>query len=61
MTFQPKPTRKKEEAAYKTIYLKKALIDQLEEIAREYKTSFNNVVVSMIEECLEKNEEKDAE
>lgn len=32
--------------------MKKELSKQIERIAAEYKTSFNNVVVSMIEACL---------
>ena len=50
MPFVPKKTKKKVEAGYKTIYLRQNVI---EEIARENDTSFNNVVVSMIERCLE--------
>lgn len=58
MPFVPKKTRKKVEAGYKTIYLRQAIIDELERIADANDTSFNNVVVSMIERCLEegKNE-----
>ena len=52
MAFVPKETKKKVDAAYKTIYLKKAVIDEIDKIARENDTSFNNVVVSMIEHCL---------
>ena len=43
-------------AGYKTIYLRQTLIDALENIAQENDTSFNNVVVSMIERCLEVEE-----
>lgn len=56
MPFVPKKTRKKVEAGYKTIYLRQSLIDELEKIAQENNTSFNNVVVSMIEQCLEEQE-----
>lgn len=52
MPFVPKPTKKKVEAGYKTIYLRQDLIDKIDQIARENETSFNNVVVSMIESCL---------
>ena len=52
MSFVPKQTRKKVEAGYKTIYLRQSLIDQIERIANENETSFNNVVVSIIELCL---------
>ena len=44
------------EAWYKSIYLRLTLIDALENIAKENDTSFNNVVVSMIERCLEVEE-----
>ena len=53
--FVPKETKKKVEAGYKTIYLRKSLIDEIERIAKENSTSFNNVVVSMIERCLEED------
>ena len=55
MPFVPKETKKKVEAGYKTIYLRKSLIDEIERIAKENSTSFNNVVVSMIERCLEED------
>lgn len=57
MPFVPKKTRKKVEAGYKTIYLRQNLIDELEKIAAENDTSFNNVVVSMIERCLDEEGE----
>lgn len=53
MAFVPKKTRQKVEAGYKTIYLRQTLIDAIDQIAQENSTSFNNVVVSMIEQCLE--------
>lgn len=61
MPFNPKKTRNKVEAGYKSLYLRQTLIDEIEKIARENDTSFNNVVVSMIEQCLEdiRNEEKE--
>ena len=58
MPFVPKKTTQKVEAGYKTIYLRQSVIDELERIARENTTSFNNVVVSMIEHCLKENEDK---
>nr|WP_325294678.1 hypothetical protein [uncultured Oscillibacter sp.] len=39
----------KEESIYKTLYIKRPLAERVEKIAAENKTSFNNVVVSMIE------------
>ena len=53
MTFKIKPTKEKQPSVYKTIYLKKELVDKIDEIAASHQTSFNNVVVSMIESCLQ--------
>ena len=53
MPFVPKETKKKVSAGYKTIYLRQSVIDAVDKIAKENNTSFNNVVVSMIERCLE--------
>lgn len=55
MPFAPKNTKEKVKAGYKTIYLRQSVIDALEEMARENSTSFNNIVVSMIDYV---NEEK---
>lgn len=55
MPFVPKKTRKKVEAGYKTIYLRQSIINKVNKIAEENNTSFNNVVVSMIEQCLEES------
>lgn len=56
MSFVPRKTKEKVPSSYKTLYLSQNLIDRITEIAKEYDTSFNNVVVSMIEKCL--NEEQ---
>ena len=56
MPFVPKETKKKVSAGYKTIYLRQSVIDAVDKIAKENNTSFNNVVVSMIERCLEDQE-----
>ena len=55
MAFKPKPTKAKVAAVYKSIYIREELVKQIEKIARENNTSFNNVVISMIEACLKKN------
>ena len=53
MKFKIKRTRDKEACTYKTtLYIKKEVSEQIEKIATEYNTSFNNVVISMIEACL---------
>ncbi len=58
MAFIPKATRKKVEAANKSIYLRQSLIQAIEQIAIDNNTSFNNVVVSMIERCLEEGQDE---
>lgn len=58
MPFGPDNIQRKGEAAYKTIYLRQRLIDQIEKIAAENETSFNSIVVSMIEQCLKDYSEK---
>ena len=57
MSFVPKETKHKVQAGYKTIYLRQSLIDEIDRIAKEHQTSFNNVIVSMIEQCLEEEKE----
>ena len=57
MPFVPRKTQKKVEAGYKTIYLPQSMIEKVEKIAKDNSTSFNNVVVSMIEHCLKEDEE----
>lgn len=52
MKFVPKKTKDKNPSTYKTLYLKESLVKDIEKIAKENDTSFNNVVVSMIETCL---------
>ena len=54
MKFELKQVSGRADAVYKTIYIKRSLADSVEQIAKEHDTSFNNVVVSMIESCLKK-------
>lgn len=54
MSFVPKKTKEKIPSTYKSIYIKEDLVKKIEKIAKENNTSFNNVVISMIEECLKK-------
>ena len=58
MKFTPKNTKKKENSVYKSLYLKEDLVKKVEEIAKVNNTSFNNVIVSMIEFCLLDNDDK---
>lgn len=46
-----KPT-KKNETVYKSLYLKEDLEKELNKIAKEHNTSFNNVVISLLEFAL---------
>ena len=55
MNFVPKKTKKKITSVYKTLYIKEELVKKVEKIAEDNDTSFNNVVISMIETCLEDN------
>ena len=52
MKFVPKKTKEKDPSSYKALYIKDSLIKEIEQIAKENDTSFNNVVISMIETCL---------
>ena len=58
MPFSIKKTRQKEESVNKSLYLKRALAERIEKIAAENNTSFNNIVVSMIESCLKDLDEQ---
>lgn len=53
MNFEIKKTRQKEERIYKTIYIKEDLWKTIDAIAAENHTSFNNVVVSILEACFD--------
>lgn len=55
MKFVPKKTKEKVSSVYKILYLREELVKQIEKIAKENDTSFNNVIVSMIETCLDDN------
>ena len=57
MAFIPKKTKQKVPASYKSLYIKETLVKEIEKIAKENNTSFNNVVISMIEQCLEKKKQ----
>lgn len=53
MSFVPKQTINKETAIYKSLYIKEKLVFIIDKIAKKHNTSFNNVIISMIEKCLE--------
>ena len=48
-----KPTKKKNETVYKSLYIKEDLVKKLEIIAKEHDASFNNVVISLLEYALD--------
>jgi len=52
MKWKLKTTKEKVECSYKTLYISDSLIEKIAQIAKDNETSFNNVVVSMIEACL---------
>ena len=58
MSFQVKKTKQKVAARSKSIYITETLIEQIEAIAKENETSFNNVVISMIEHCLSEGDQE---
>lgn len=57
MAFQPKNRNNKPAHVYKTLYITEDLVSRIDQMAQENNTSFNNIVISMIEYCL--NEEKE--
>lgn len=63
MSFNVKPTKEKVLSTYRTLYIKEDLDKELDLLAGEYNTSYNNLVISMIEDCLEriKKEKKEKE
>lgn len=59
MNFILKETEDKKPYVYKTIYIKQRLFNKIEHIAATNQTSWDKVVISIIENCLEKNQDKD--
>ena len=59
MSYEIRNTRKKAEARYKSIYLSEELNIRLETIAYQAHTSFNNVIMSMVQYCLQEKECED--
>ncbi len=57
MSFQPKPTKKKIQAENKSLYIKTELVEKIDALAEKYNTSFNNIVISIIEDFFENNNE----
>ncbi len=57
MAFVPKDTKKKVKAGYKTLYITDELSEKVSNLAKKHETSFNNIVISIIEEFFRENEE----
>ena len=58
MAFNPKPTKQEVKAGYKTLYITDELAEKLSQLAIKHDTSFNNIVISIIEDFFE-NQEKE--
>ena len=58
MAFTPKPTKNKVKAGYKTLYITDSLSEKISKLAKDNDTSFNNVVISIIEAFFENNPDK---
>jgi len=56
MSFNPKPTKKKVKAGYKTLYITDELVEKISDLANKHETSFNNIVVSIIEDFFKKED-----
>ena len=54
MAFNPKPTKQKVKAEYKTLYITSELVEKINKLATDYDTSFNNIVISIIEDFFQK-------
>lgn len=54
MAFVPKRTKQKTKACYKSLYMTEDLAEKLDKLAADNDTSFNNVVISIIEDFLQK-------
>jgi hypothetical protein len=56
MNWELKKTQHKVAHCNKSLYISESLAEKIDKIAAENKTSFNNVVISMIESCLKEND-----
>ena len=59
MAFNPKPTKQKVKAGYKTLYITDELAEKLSQLAVKHDTSFNNIVISIIEDFFENQKEEE--
>lgn len=54
MAFIPKKTKQKTKVCYKSLYMTEDLAEKLNKLAADNDTSFNNVVISIIEDFFRK-------
>ena len=57
MPFQPKNGHDKPARIYKTLYISEDLVSRIDKLAQDNDTSFNSIVISMIEYCLDEEKE----
>lgn len=48
-------SKEKVSASYKTLYIHNDMAERINEIAKENNTSFNHVVISMLDYCINSN------
>lgn len=59
MPFRPeKAKERKKGSVYKTLYISEELMEEVNRLAIANDTSFNKMVITMIEYCLQEIEEK---
>lgn len=54
MAFIPKKTKQKTKTCYKSLYMTEDLADKINRLAVDNDTSFNNVVISIIEDFFQR-------
>ncbi len=58
MVFTPRETKQKVKAGYKKLYIRDDLAEKLNDLAKKHDTSFNNIVISIIEDFFQTNDEE---
>jgi len=56
MDWSLKSTKRKVHKVYKSLYLSSELLEKINLVAKNNGTSANNVIISMIESCLNHND-----
>lgn len=54
MAFVPKKTKQKTKTCYKSLYMTEELAEKLNKLAADNDTSFNNIVISIIEDFFQR-------